>query len=77
MSKSKFFLFIIDHDEKIFTVWNVRKDSEINKLVCLEQKNGRDVKCFTSLATNSNISSKIKDYEDKNNYKYTMDAIIF
>jgi len=77
MKKEGFYIFIVDDEEKIFTVWFVKKDSEINQRIEKKNLEGREIRCFTSVANHEDVYEKIKQYEKQMNYKYTLNAIIF
>lgn len=77
MNNNGFYLFIVNHEKRVFTVWFIRDDTEVNEKIVEKQKEGKDIRCFTSSADESSIYSKIKQYEHQMNYQYTMDAIIY
>lgn len=77
MNNKGIYLFIVNDEKKIFTVWLVKSDIEINHKIIERQEVGEKIRCFASKSTGMNIYDEIKEYEQQMNYKYTIDAIIY
>ena len=77
MNNKGFYLFIVNDEKKIFTVWLIKSDIEINHKIIERQEAGEKIRCFISKATEKDIYDEVKKYEEQMNYKYTIDAIIY
>ena len=75
MKIEPFYLFIVDHEKKIFTkVGPMSDDTTWSDRVVAMQKKGRNINCFNVNA--KNIESSIQEYEIQMNYKYSTNLII-
>ena len=75
MSAKPFYLFIVDHDNKVFTKIGPMNDdtSWISRVVAM-QKKGRNINCFN--VNTKDISGCVQEYETQKNYKFTSNIMV-
>jgi hypothetical protein len=75
MKNKGFYIFIVDDDKKLFNTCFTYNDEWINGKVLEAQKEGRQMRCFASIATEDTLPNMIKEYERIYNYKHTEDVL--
>ena len=76
MAKKTFYLFLVDDDNKIFSVEGPMSDDTgwIERVV-KEKDKGRNVKCFTPSETYP-LEYSIKSYIEQTGYRCSEDSVI-
>lgn len=70
-----FYLFVVDHDNKIFTKFGPMNDDSLwNDRVVSMQKRGRNINCFN--VDSRNIEMSIREYEIQMGYRYSTKSIV-